>query len=69
MSQLEEVLAYLKLGNSITSMEAIQMFGTTRLGAIIFDLKKKGWDINSVLVPVLNRHGKTTRVSSYTLEK
>jgi hypothetical protein len=68
MSQLQEVLKYMQETGPITSIDAIKMFGATRLSAIIYDLKAKGHDIESEMVSVVNRYGKTTRVSSYTLE-
>jgi hypothetical protein len=68
VSQLTEVLNHMQTKGAITSLDAINLFGATRLSAIIYDLRKKGHIINSVLVPVPTRHGKTTHVSSYTLE-
>lgn len=40
------VLDWMLDGNSITSIEAFRMFNATRLSAIIFSLKKKGWFID-----------------------
>ena len=69
MSQLSDVLTYMKTVGPITSHQAIDMFGATRLSAIIYDIKKKGYNIESPLIPVKNRYGKTVYVSSYSLEK
>jgi hypothetical protein len=69
MSQLSDVLEYMQTKGSITSMDAIEMFGATRMSAIIYDIKKKGYEIDSPLIPVKNRYGKTVYVSNYSLEK
>tara|TARA_R110000803_G_scaffold210829_1_gene284064 strand:+ start:8179 stop:8391 length:213 start_codon:yes stop_codon:yes gene_type:complete len=69
MSQLSDVLEYMQTKGSITSMDAIEMFGATRMSAIIYDIKKKGYNVESPLIPVKNRYGKTVYVSSYSLEK
>lgn len=39
-SQLSKVKKYLEAGNSITPMDALKMFGSFRLAAIICNLKK-----------------------------
>lgn len=56
MSQESKILAYLKAGNSITPMVALQKFGCFRLGARIHDLKQSGYAINCRRV---KRNGKT----------
>lgn len=42
MTQNESVLDYMKRNGSITSMEAFDKLGITRLSARIFDLRKAG---------------------------
>lgn len=44
-----KVLAHLKKHHSITSWEAIKLFRATRLSAIIFNLRERGYDIRSVM--------------------
>jgi Helix-turn-helix domain len=44
-SQEDMILEYLRKGNSITPLEALNMFGCFRLGARIWDLKSKGHNI------------------------
>lgn len=41
----QNVLWHLRTHRNITSWQAIQNYGVTRLAAIIFDLKAEGWDI------------------------
>ena len=49
-SQKDQVLDHLKSGRAITPLEALQWFGAFRLSAIIYDLKKDGWDISTEMV-------------------
>lgn len=44
------VLNHLKKYGSITSWKAITEYRATRLSAIIYNLRKKGYDIESVYV-------------------
>lgn len=46
-TKIKKVLEYLKSGNTITSMEAFRLFNVTRLSAIIFCLRKRGYTIAS----------------------
>lgn len=48
MSQKQQVLEYLKKGYSLTPKEALKMFGSMRLGALIFDLVAEGHNIINV---------------------
>ncbi len=47
MTQKEQVLHHLKQQKTITSWEAIQDYGITRLSAWIHELKKDGYVIKS----------------------
>lgn len=47
MTQKEQVLHHLKQKKTITSWEAIQDYGITRLSAWIHELKKDGYVIKS----------------------
>lgn len=46
-TKIKKVLEYLKAENTITSMDAIRLFNATRLSAIIFCLRKRGYTIVS----------------------
>lgn len=67
MSGRQAILAHLQSGHSITSMQAIELYGVTRLSAIIFDLKKMGYKIESVKRQTTTRFGKTGFYSEYRL--
>lgn len=41
-SQSDQILAHLQSGRSITSLEAIELYGCTRLGGRIYDLHEAG---------------------------
>jgi len=61
-----KILKYLKKYHSITSFEAINLFGETRLSARIYDLKKQGHKFKTESVRVPTRDG-WTYVARYTL--
>jgi len=53
---------------SITSWEAIQLYGATRLSAIIFNLRHAdGYAIKSLKVPFTDRFGNTSNFVKYIL--
>lgn len=69
MSQKEMVLKHLKEGKEITPLEALKEYGSLRLGAIIFDLRKEGYNISTRLTNFKNKYGHTTQYAIYKLEE
>ena len=67
MTQTQAVLDRLSSGRGITSMEAFNELGVTRLSAIIFSLRKKGYRIESETVESTNRCGEVVRFSRYSM--
>ena len=65
----ERVLNYLENHRGITSMEAIEMFGNTRLSSTIYSLRNMGYNIVSIDRVCPTRYGKTTDVAEYQLIK
>ena len=65
MTQISRVLDHLKSGKTITSIEAIKLYGATRLSAIIWELRRDGYDIASNMIEVKNRYGEKTHVAEY----
>jgi hypothetical protein len=63
MTKKERILAHLKSGYSITPLEALKSYGSFRLGAVIFELKREGYDIKTTMVSNGNSH-----FASYKLE-
>ena len=68
MTQEKAVTQHLREFGSITSWEAFELFGITRLSARIYELRKAGWNIASENLTVKNRYGNSTTVAKYVLE-
>ena len=67
MTKTHVVLDWIKTHASISSMEAIQSFGATRLSVIIFNLRKRGYDIETVRCEGRDRFGNPMRYARYYL--
>ena len=67
MAHKGRVLQYLKEHGSITSKEAFDEFGETRLSAVIFELRKDGLEIETERVKGVNRFGERTNYGKYFL--
>jgi hypothetical protein len=50
-SKKDKVLTHLQTHGNITPLEALDKYGSFRLGAIIFDLRKEGHDIETNIIP------------------
>ena len=70
-SQTKEILKYMREHpkTGISSMEAIRMFGATRLAGIIFALKRRGYDITTEMVDGVNRYGRHLTYAVYRLHE
>ena len=55
MSQTQRILRHLKKGRSISPLQALRMYGSLRLGARIYDLRREGHRIERQMV---RRNGK-----------
>lgn len=64
----DRVLKHLEIFGSITSMDAIRLFGLTRLSAIVYNLRKKGYIIESKDEKSKNRWGDTVYFARYILK-
>ena len=69
LSQKERVLCYLHEFGEITSWSAIREFGITRLSAVIFNLRKDGWNIENEWEHTTNRYGDAVKYVRYKLIK
>jgi hypothetical protein len=63
-SQERAILGHLQQGKSLTQIDALRLFGSFRLGARVYNLRRKGYPIASRIV---ERNHK--RVAEYTFEK
>jgi len=62
MSQAERILKHLKAGKPLTPLQALNKFGTLRLGARVLELRQAGYQIKTRLV----RKGRS-RVAEYSI--
>jgi hypothetical protein len=56
MTQETAILEYLKQGNTLTPLEALEKFSCFRLGARCWNLKRKGHNIKSKTVHDGKKH-------------
>lgn len=68
-SQTSEIINLLRKQGYITSYEAIEKFGATRLSGIIFILRERGFGIETEMVQGKNRYGYITNYAIYRLTK
>lgn len=66
-SQKSEVLKYMQTHKGITSIQAIEKFGATRLSDIIFRLRKEGYEIETESITTKNRYGHVVTYAKYSL--
>ena len=64
----ERILRHLQDYGTITSWEAIQEYGCTRLSHYIYLLKKDGHSIKGENEPFTNRYGERSHFTRYRLE-
>lgn len=69
MTYRDLILKHLETHKGITSMEAFNKYGNTRLSATIFILRHEGYNIVATNKEVMNRYGKKTIVAMYSLVK
>lgn len=69
MTQQERVLKYLEDFGSITPREAFNDLGVYRLSAVIYDLRDKGFKIDTETEHSKNRYGEATNYARYVLHK
>lgn len=67
-TKTSEVLRHLQEKGSITSLEAIELYGATRLSAIIFNLRKSGHIIDTDDIHTLDRFNNPVTYAKYKYE-
>lgn len=65
MTKTEKVKTHLENVGHITSLEAIELYGATRLSAIIFTLRKRGMNIDSERIDFTDRFGTPAHFAKY----
>ena len=69
MTQEDMILRYMQDTGSITPVDAMREFGCMRLGARIFDLRRRGIEIDTALERGTNRYGGNTQYARYSLKR
>lgn len=69
MSQMSMIRRHLQEGKSIDPMEALREYGCYRLGAIIYRLRREGYEISTKLICHKNKYGFTTHYAVYKMIK
>lgn len=67
ITQEQRVINYMRQFGSITTKDAFNDLGITRLSAKIFNLKKQGYEIKDDFEQGKNRYGETTNFKRYYL--
>ena len=57
MTQLQAVRNYLMAGHTITSKEALDLFGVSRLADLIFKLRREGYEISNIQRATITKLG------------
>jgi hypothetical protein len=58
-SVINSILDHLQAGNTINQLEAIRLYGTTRLASVISELRKKrGFNIKTEIIKVIAAQNK-----------
>jgi len=66
-TKTELCLLHLREKGSLTSWQAIELYGNTRLSDTIFKAKKKGYNIRSVNKEANDRNGHKCKFVEYVL--
>lgn len=67
VTQKTLILKHLQDNGTITSMEAINCYGATRLAAVIYILKTEGYNIDTNIIVGKNRYGRPVTYAEYML--
>lgn len=66
-SQRQMVLDHMRTHGTITSIEAIELYGATRLSGLIYNLKKDGYNIHTELLKGSTRYGESCQYAQYSI--
>jgi len=69
MNKTIAVLEHMREHGGITQLEATELYGATRLSAIIFNLRKRGHDIETVTTGTTDRYGHAVNYAKYVLRQ
>lgn len=63
------ILEHMRKHKWITSKDAFELYGITRLAACIFDLRNAGYEIETVMVDATTRFGESCKYARYVLHE
>jgi hypothetical protein len=66
MKQIDRILRHFKEHRTLTSLEAINEYGNTRLAATVHTLRARGYEISTQNIEVTNRYGEKRHIAKYT---
>lgn len=66
-TQYDRILRHINDFGSITQAEATNEYGISRLASRIYDLKKRGFEFDTVTVYGKNRYGEKTKFTRYSI--
>nr|DAG46189.1 MAG TPA: helix-turn-helix domain protein [Caudoviricetes sp.] len=69
MNQREKIVFYIQKFGSISSMEAFQDLGITRLSARIYELREEGYKFEETFKASKNRFGEIVYYKRYRFQK
>lgn len=69
MNQCEKIVLYIQKFGSISSMEAFQDLGITRLSARIYELREEGYQFDETFEASKNRYGEIVYYKRYSFQK
>jgi len=67
VTKLQQVKEHLIKKGNISSLVAIEKYSATRLSAIIFNLRKQGYDITTTPMKIKDRNGNDCTYGLYKL--
>lgn len=65
--QREAVLSHLLKHGELTSMQAFELYGCTRLAAVIHDFRQMGYEIFTLTEDSKNRYGEPCKYARYVI--
>lgn len=68
-TQASNIKSYLLAGNTLTSVEAYEKFGCTRLASRICDLRKQGIKVVTEMIDGRTRYGSHCQYARYYIKK
>lgn len=68
-TQCDKIIAHLEEHGSLTSLEAMNLYGIMRCPSRIHALRERGYQIDTMTITVNSRYGRKCRVAKYVLRK